>query len=130
MTFWNLVFAASAVFTLGAGLPFLLAPGVDSLGIGYADTPQTRLMIRMVGLLITVFGIGYAFAALNPVANRVIAWLGVIGKSATVVLLTSAYAAGTIPIPAFVLGLGDVVFVGLFAVFLWKTSAATTSAGT
>ena len=121
MKAWKAVFAIAALFTLGAGLPSLLMPAADTLGINYPDTPQTHLMVRFVGLLICVFGIGNAIAATNPPAHRGIAWIGAIGKAGAVVLLTHAFTSGVIPLAPFVLGVGDLIFVVLFAVFLWKT---------
>ncbi len=70
-----------------------------------------------------MFGIGYALLAWKPMANRSLALLGVIGKSGACALLTFAYLNGVIPLTPFLLGLGDIVFVVLFAVFLLKTSA-------
>jgi hypothetical protein len=74
----------------------------------------------MVGLMIAVFGVGYAMVSAAPAKNRGIVWIGVIGKIGAAVLAAVQFNAGVIPFSTFLLGMGDLVFVALFALFLWR----------
>lgn len=76
----------------------------------------------MLGVLIGAFGVGYAVVARKPTRNRAIVWSGMIGKLGLILLGAMQFAAGTIEFRFFALGLGDLVFAGLFGLFLAKTN--------
>lgn len=118
-TFWRGVFAVAAFFNFAVGGGMLLAADriATQLDISGAGGPFT---IMMTGVLIAAFGIGYTMVAFAPAKNRGIVWVGAIGKSAVVALAAQQFSAGAVPQNTFLLSLGDLAFVALFALFLWR----------
>jgi hypothetical protein len=123
MSFWRIVFALAAVFNLAIGVSLAAAPDMI-YAQGGQEPAADYFYARTAGLLIAVFGIGYAMVAVQPARNRAIVWLGVIGKACMPVLSWSYVQAGLVGITSFYLSLGDLMFVILFAVFLWRTKPA------
>jgi hypothetical protein len=119
MKLWRSVFALAALFNLAVGGSMCAAPLLvaERLGVGGAGAPYA---MAMVGLLIAMFGIGYAMVAVNPPGNRGIVWIGMIGKAGAVLIGWLQYSAGALPLSSFSLAAGDVLFVVLFALFLWR----------
>ena len=117
MRFWKLVFALAALFNLAVGLPLLLAPEALLPILGQA-VPDDLLMVRLAALLITVLGIGYGMAARDPLANRPILWLGVLGKAPIPLLVWLSGGAAVLSSSTFMLSLGDLVFAALFLLYL------------
>lgn len=116
---WRVLFALAALYNLAVGGTMLAAPGAlaPQLGVEGSGAP---FALMMSGLLIAMFGIGYALVARDPPGNRGIVWIGMIGKIGAAVLGTLQYQAGIVPFSTFMLGMGDLVFVALFALFLWR----------
>ena len=105
MTFWQIVFWAAAAYNFVIGAGGLFRPGGPREG-------------RVIGLLVTAFGVVYAIAALDPVRFGPMLWAGVLGKAGVVALMAPA-ARG----PHAVRGLGwilagDAAFLVLFLAFL------------
>src|SRR5262245_40907769 len=119
MNLWRGLFAFAALWNLAVGGAMLAAPAraAEGLGISGAAGP---VAIAMSGMLIAVFGIGYAMVSAAPAANRGIVWIGLIGKIGAATLGTMQFTAGIIPVSTFALGMGDLVFVAFFALFLWR----------
>lgn len=119
MTFWRGLFVLAAFVNLAVGGAMTAAPArvAEQLGVSGPGGPYA---IAMVGMMIAVFGIGYAIVARNPAGNRGIVWIGIIGKLGAAALAAMQCLAGLIPTTTFALGMGDVVFAALFAVFLWR----------
>lgn len=121
MTFWRIVFAAAAFFNLAVGLPLLLAPKLVAASL--VNTPPPDFMLAQIcGVLISVFGVGYAMVARDPAGGRPIAWLGVIGKLPIPVILWFYVKADLVPVRTLLLSLGDLGFAVLFVIFLWRTA--------
>lgn len=120
MRLWKAVFAIAALFNLTVGLPLLLAPAAFYASLGQPPPPDI-LSSQTAGLLIAVFGIGYAMVARDPVANRPILWLGVIGKTPLPLIVWLNVQAGRAPMSSFWLTLGDLLFAGLFLTYLLRT---------
>lgn len=118
LTVWRVIFWIAAFFNFAAGLPPFLAPESDSAGFGYAQDPQTLIVVRLMGLLIAMFGVGYVIVALNPLKNHGIVLMGAIGKLGVVILVVEAYTRGLVPQTAALMTMGDLVFVALFTWFL------------
>lgn len=123
MMFWRIVFGLAAAFNLAVGATILLQPG-SLAATPFTGTPQEALLIQSCGWLIAVFGVGYLLVAIAPLANRGIAFLGVIGKAAMPVIAYPFYAAGHVPFESYALTLADLAFVALFATFLLRTRTA------
>lgn len=121
MIFWRIVFGLAAAFNILVGYQILNDPA--SLGTQpFTGSPQEALLIKSCGWLIGVFGLGYGLVALDPLGNRGIAFLGIVGKLAMPVFAYPLYASGVIPFASYALTLGDLVFVVLFAWFMLSTS--------
>lgn len=119
MTFWRGLFAVAAFFNFAVGAAMLAATTRISAQLGVLG-PGAPFTIAFAGLLIVTFGIGYAMVAYAPAANRGIVWIGAIGKLGVAALGAAQYFAGAVPFGTFALGLGDLAFVVLFALFLWR----------
>ena len=117
MGFWKMVFWVAALFNFAVGLPMLLAPETLLPLIGQ-PVPADLLMTRLAALLIVVLGIGYGMVARNPVANRPILWLGVLGKAPIPLLVWQTGGAAALASSAFILSLGDLAFAALFLAYL------------
>lgn len=117
MGFWKLVFAIAALFNFAVGLPMLLAPEALLAAIGQPE-PADLLMTRLAALLIVVLGIGYGMVWRDPVANRAILWLGVLGKAPIPLLVWLTGGAAALASSSFLLSLGDLAFAALFLAYL------------
>lgn len=119
MRAWKIVFAVAALFNFLVGLPVLFAPAAFYAAIGQ-PVPGDLLSVQTVGLLISVFGVGYAMAARDPVQARLILWLGVLGKAPLPLLVGLSVLAGRTGPGAFGLTLVDLVFAALFLTYLLR----------
>ncbi|WP_395646806.1 hypothetical protein [Terricaulis sp.] len=119
MSFWRGLFAFAAFVNLAVGGAMMAASGqvAERLGVTGTGAPYA---IVMVGMMIAVFGVGYAMVSRDPTRNRPIVWIGIVGKLGAVVIGAAQYAAGALPFSTFALSMGDAVFAALFALFLWK----------
>ena len=117
MRLWKILFVIAALFNFAVGLPMLLAPEAMLTSLGQ-PVPDDLLMTRLASLLIVVLGIGYGMVARDPVANRPILWLGVLGKAPIPALVWLSGGAAALASSAFVLSLGDLAFAALFLTFL------------
>lgn len=117
MGFWKLVFWVAALFNFAVGLPMLVAPEALLADIGQ-PVPADLLMTRLAALLIVVLGIGYGMVARDPVANRPILWLGILGKAPIPLLVWLTGGAAALASSAFILSLGDLAFATLFLAYL------------
>ncbi len=117
MRIWTVIFVVAALFNFAVGLPMLLAPEAMLASLGQ-PVPDDLLMTRLGSLLIVVLGIGYAMVARDPVANRPILWLGVIGKAPIPLLVWLSGGAAALSSSAFLLSLGDLAFATLFLLYL------------
>ncbi len=119
MNMWRVVFALAAFVNFAVGGVMTAAPGRVAAAIGgTAD----QASVQFAGWLIFVFGIGYAMVAREPARHRGIVWIGAIGKLGAVVLTLWRLLAqgGYVPAQVIALPLVDLVFVALFALFLWR----------
>lgn len=117
MTGWRFVFVAAALFNLAVGLPAVVAPQ-----LAVSSTAVTDLLaVRLLGWMIAVFGIGYTLVALAPLRHRGIVVLGIIGKAGVIGLTWWLAARGEAALATAQLALGDLLFVVLFSLFLYRT---------
>lgn len=116
------IFIAAALFNLAIGLAMTIAPVAFGASAGIDYPPPAELPARSAGLLIAVFGIGYAFIAARPAANRDLMRLGIIGKLAFVALVAFGWLEGDVPTRAALLVSGDLVFAALFWLVLTRTA--------
>jgi len=121
MKFWTGMFWSAALFNFIVALfvgPFG-AFAYDVLGFDYA--PTEHIWRYLSALLIAMYGIGYALAALEPTMNRNIIILGMMGKLFVVLLVVTMYFTDGIPIGVPIIASGDLLYVLLFFAFLYRT---------
>lgn len=118
---WRVIFWTAAAYNFLAGLPSLLAPlrSMSSIGVLSPD-PQLILPIQIMGLLICVFGVGYAMVAQGMQGARQIVILGILGKLGLCVLVALRLAVAEVPSSMIVAVFGDFVFVLAFLAYLAK----------
>jgi hypothetical protein len=119
MTRWKALFSLAALVNLGVGGAMAATPREVAAQLGVLG-PGGPYAITMVGMMIAVLGVGYAIVARDPAHNRGIVWMGVISKLGAAGLAAAQFVQGLIPHSTFVLGMGDLVFAALFALFLWR----------
>lgn len=127
--YWQAVFWFAAGYNFLAGLPPLVAPTLSTANTGLPPLdPQHVILVQIMGLLICVFGIGYAMVASGSPAARQLVTLGLIGK-AGVCLLVVWHLAGT-PLPTSMLyaAAGDFLFTIAFVFFLAQTGGKSRAA--
>lgn len=116
---WPMVFWAAAVFNFLAGLPSVLTPSMSAINIGLPPlVPEHVMLAQMSGLLICIFGVGYAMVAMGRPGARQIVFLGLLGKIGVCVLLALRLREIDVPAPMIWLTLGDLLFVIAFVTFL------------
>lgn len=118
-TFWRGLFAFAAFVNLAIGGAMAAAPGLVAARLGVTGTGAPYAVV-MIGMLIAVFGLGYARVSRDPARNRPIVWIGIVSKLGAVAIGAAQYAAGALPFSTFALSMGDAAFAALFALFLWK----------
>lgn len=120
---WRALFSFAALVNIAVGVGMAATPREVAAQLGVLG-PGGPYAITMAGMMIAVFGVGYAIVAREPAANRGIVWIGIIGKLGAAGLAALQYAQALIPQTTFVLGMGDLVFAALFALFLWRVPRA------
>lgn len=112
---WPAIFWLAALYNFAAGLPSLLGLNLPS-----GDFAAEQLLtMRLAGLLICTFGIGYALVALGLPGTRHIVTLGLIGKLGVCVLVL-LYILALPPVMP-LLAAGDLLFVVAFAIWLRRS---------
>ena len=119
MNLWRALFGLAALVNLAVGIGMVVGAREVAVQLGVLG-PGAPYAMTMVGMMIGVFGVGYAIVSGNPAGNRGIVWLGVVGKAGAAGLAAMQYMQGLIPQTTFMLGMGDAVFAALFLLFLWR----------
>lgn len=123
--YWPAIFWASAVFNFLAGLPPILVPEMVAINVELPPfAPEHLLIVRMSGLLICTFGIGYAMVAVGMPGTRHIVTLGLIGKLGLCFLVALQFAQTGVSTTVIGATAGDFIFVVLFALYLSRTGKA------
>jgi len=116
----RLLFSIAAAFNFFAAMPFLVAPQQFARFIGMQPVPADLLFPHMVAALVLAFGWGYWRISRDPVANRPLIHLGIVGKSLLVLVVGFDWLSGNTNWPFALIVSGDAVFVALFADYLRK----------
>lgn len=123
MTIWRIFFCVAALNNLVIGAIMIFAADQAASRIGVTG-PAASYIVSFGGLLIAIFGVAYALVAYKPLPNRNLVAVGALGKAGAV-LLTSLHAlAGHIPNNVYQLGMSDLIFAGIFCLFLMQTRNA------
>jgi hypothetical protein len=124
----QIMFAISAVYTSSIALSVLAAPAWASEAfyrhVLQPDETVMRILANDFGGLLLFFGIGYGVVAIDPSKNRALVWLGLFGKIALVLSMSQRFVAGIATHLALSAAGGDLIFVALYAAFLWRTRRA------
>lgn len=114
----RILFSIAGYFNLIVGLIFLFAMPQLALMIGMNPIPKDYLLIHFGSVLVIAFGVGYLKVAADPVVNRPIIQLGIVGKSGVVLAGVVDWLLGNTNAAFPLLLSADVVFVVLFSNYL------------
>jgi hypothetical protein len=119
--FWPALFGAAALYNFTAGLPPLLIPALSAENLGLPPyDPQHIIIAQLAGMLICLFGIGYAMVAMGTPGGREIVVLGMIGKLGVVLIVTGHLLWGHVPLGLVAAAGGDFLFALAFIAYLRK----------
>jgi len=119
----RLLFSTAAVFNFLAAMPFLIAAPQFARLIGMQPIPTDALFTHMVAALVLAFGWGYWRISRDPVVNRPLIHLGVVGKSLLVLVVGIDWLVGNTNWPFALIVSGDAVFVVLFVDYLRRSQS-------
>lgn len=114
----RVLFSIAAFFNFVVGAVFLFAMSQFGEIIGMRPVPSDPLLIHFGSVLVITFGWGYLQIAADPVTNRPIIKLGIIGKLAVVLAGFSDWFLGNTNAAFPLILIADFVFVFLFLNYL------------
>lgn len=120
----KILFTAAAAFNFIGGTTFLLVMPEFAGMVGMAPAPSDPLFTHLCAVLVLTFGWGYWRVSRDPVVNRPIIHMGVLGKSLVVLAVAFDWQAGHTNWPFALLISGDVVFAALFLDYLRRRPLA------
>ncbi len=125
---WKPLFYVAATYNIVAAVVALTAPRFHTARFFGPDTAfegsVALLNTQAFWVSVLLFGVGYWMVARDPSKNHGIVLLAAIGKTYVFAIWAWHYAQGSMTAFALLGGIGDLLFAGIFAVFLWKASAA------
>ena len=116
----SLFVTAPANVVVGFGMAFPASPVGVLLQLPASGHPFYALM---TGALVALFGVVYAVMAVSGDINRGLLAVGAAGKGLAVIISTGLFLSGQLPLLTFALVSGDLLFVGLWASWLFKSRA-------
>jgi hypothetical protein len=117
----RLLFTVAAIFNAVVGLAMLLAYDLLAPLLGFP--PRPTVWIHIIASIVLVFGYAYWRIARDPVRFREYVVLGIVGKLAFVIAIYGHFVAGDATAALAMLVTADLVFAGIFAAYLARTSA-------
>jgi energy-converting hydrogenase Eha subunit E len=111
---WRLMFRLAGLFNVAVAIPLWIAPVALSKLFGFEPVPTDILYTDLFAVLVITFGIGYWRIGADPVRNRVMVEMGIIGKLLVVLVGYQHFLAGTTSLPFAALVTGDLVWASLF----------------
>lgn len=122
---WSKFFYFSAIFNFAAAGALIFTPELffTILGMQEIYLPEILPWVHQFAVLVLVFGIGYWCVGVNPSQNRIVVWMGCIGK--TLVFASAALDSITFPalIPFAIFVVADLIFALFFARYLAVSKA-------
>lgn len=118
---WELTLWAAAIYNLGWGLWAVVWPNslFDGIGMARPNYPQ---LWQCIGMIVGVYGVGYAVAARDPLRHWPIVLVGFLGKLLGPIGLLYNVNAGALPLTfGATIVTNDVIWLPPFAVILWHT---------
>jgi energy-converting hydrogenase Eha subunit E len=92
---WRLMFRVAALFNWSVAIPLWIAPVPLSQLFGFEPVPTHTLYTDLFAVVVLTFGIGYWLVGSNPVRNRVMVEMGIIGKLLVVLVGYGHFLSGT-----------------------------------
>jgi len=126
------VLLAAAGYNLIWGAAVVLAPGLF-FEMGGMEPPRYPQIWQCVGMIVGVYGIGYAIAAFDPVRHWPIVLVGLVGKVLGPIGFVWSVASGDFPAAfAWTILTNDLIWWAPFGAILWRAASANmeTGAGT
>ena len=115
---WRLMFRLAGLFNIAVAIPLWIAPVALSTLFGFSPVPTDILYTDLFAVLVITFGIGYWRVGADPVRNRVMVEMGILGKLLVVLVGYQHFLAGATSLPFAVLVTGDLVWASLFWLYL------------
>jgi hypothetical protein len=115
--YYRTLFVVAAIWNWIVTAAFGLTLESSYRDYGFEFPPSPMWIIMFLGFA-CIFGLGYLYVGLNPVRNRNIAILGVLGKVYMFGVFLIFGLVGDTPIGFAVASILDLVFAGLFVEFL------------
>ncbi|MBD5804030.1 hypothetical protein AZOA_34730 [Azoarcus sp. Aa7] len=111
---WRLMFRLAGIFNIAVAVPLWIAPVALSKLFGFEPVPVDILYTDLFAVLAITFGIGYWRVGADPVRNRAIVEMGILGKLLVVLVGYQHFLAGATSLPFAALVTGDLVWAALF----------------
>ncbi len=118
-SFYKKVFLIGALWNIGGGVVIVLFTGWIFASANLTPPQPSVYYYAWIALFVT-FGIGYYMVYRDMYANKNLVILGIIGKLGFAAIFLAGIAAmpGQIPLFFLIPVIGDLVFVGLYGMFL------------
>lgn len=117
------VLLAAAVYNLLWGAAVVLAPLATLRWLGIEPAPLYPEFWQCLGMVIGVYGIGYAIASVNPRRHWPIVLVGLIGKVLGPIGFAVAAMRGRLPLSmGWTILLNDLIWWVPFAMILWRAA--------
>ena len=123
-TGWRLMFRLAAVFNICVALPLWIYPVWVATTFGFEPVPVDILYTDLFSALVLVFGIGYWRIGADPVHNRAIIEMGIVGKLLVVFIGYQHFFMGSTSLSFASLVTADLVWALFFWRYLHITSAS------
>jgi hypothetical protein len=114
---WRRVFLSTAIFNFTVAGSLLLAPEWLFVELGFRPVPGATIFVHGFALAIGLFGLGYYWVSRDPTQCALVR-LGLLSKLAVFGLMLGHVWAGHASWHPLALGCVDLVYAGLFVVFL------------
>ncbi len=109
----------SAIHSITWGCFIVLLPGPAAVVYGLAETPHDLFLWQGTGLVIVLFGAGYAIAASNPYQHWVVVLIGLLAKVCGPIGMLVAVLRGEISVDVlWLLPVNDVIWWDPFVIIV------------
>lgn len=91
---------AAGVYNLAWGAAVIVFPTASYRWCGFPDSEASMSLWQCLGMIVGVYGIGYAIAAFDPARHWPVVFVGLLGKIFGPIGMAHAIWNGTLPFPA------------------------------